>query len=414
MKTALLSLSIALTILTVGVDAQVALRKAQRPQQATRRADYRQDRPVKVRQVDYDDCQSGCEDQYNYGGSDCGDGCGSHWSGGLLDGGGCGGGGCGGGKLWGDCGCASGTTTSVAYPRCFAFHSPCVGQNCDPCCRTIFAEMWCDMQNWAAALGPGSGCVGSCVRSPIGFRCDTGCGGAMGCTSSFGCGVPSLGLPPMPSFQALLTPPCSGDCGVRKRGVLSGLAGIMFGGCSTGCYGGSSCGGSSCGGSGCDSNYGNTGGYGGDCGGGNCGNGCDSCGGSSGHYGGSSVGQRDNGSSHRYYATRNPLNDRTEYVTEERMAELHQIKVDREEAIARHREQQRQAKAPRERKRPTRSANRPQRPQASRKRVDSAVQPVSFEKVELKLNGPQGEGLNREQAPPFLRFSDREFRSARD
>ncbi len=138
------------------------------------------------------------------------------------------------------CGCAIGTPTCVPYPRCFLFKSPCLSTPCgvDPCCSTIFSEMWCDIKSWMSTRPtvPSAACCGSCVRKPFGFgNCQSGLisGMTIGCGGGCGGGCGSC-------FQDILQPRCTGDCCARPaplRTMASSLVGrvsCLCGGCGGG------------------------------------------------------------------------------------------------------------------------------------------------------------------------------------
>ena len=164
----------------------------------------------------------------------------------------------------GDCGCVLGGATCVGFPRLFNFQSPCRRPKCgtDPCCSTIFGEMWCDVKGWGAKLRactlcnssvygcsvtdagfPGHGC--KYVSPVMGGGCEPGCGveyiepSCDGCVGTCGGGCGGS------CFQDLFRP----SCGFNAGGILGKL---FSGGCSSSFGCAESCG-----------DY--------------CGNGCDGC-----------------------------------------------------------------------------------------------------------------------------------------
>jgi hypothetical protein len=242
MRILVLSLGIALVTLATTTDAQVAMRSNARRHAPAQYDDYNSGPGEPIPASPYDT---------EYGGGQRADG-------------GCGSGDCGirprdvgrCGDCGIKCGCALGTKTYIPYPRCFSFYSPCVVDGCcnsNPCCGTIFSEMYCDVRNWFGALAaiPSAECAAACPCQPIGFRSCS----SFNCFRDFGCHPGFRFSMPRLCFQDLLAPPCvgGGGCG-RKPGMLSGFAGILLqcagrgngctssfgcgGGCDGGCDGG--------------------------------------------------------------------------------------------------------------------------------------------------------------------------------
>ena len=414
MRTFMLSLGIALAVLTTNADAQVALRKSGRAHtkhSAAKKANYYKSSREHVERVGYDD---GYGDDYGYGdGVYADDGCsGGCGSGGLLSK-------CGKCNMT-RCGCALGTKTYLPYPRCFNFFSPCVTDGCttNPCCGTIFSEMWCDVQNWFAGMSavPSAACVNACPQPPFGFRgccgggCGAGFGGGFGGFHGFaggfggGCGMS------MPCLQDLLLPKCVDSCGscssCKKPSMLQGFGGMLMRnvGCTTSCGGG-------CGG-GYDDGYG--GGY-------------DDAyyDGEEGYYDSGAAAGCESGNCpadssaqrHRYYATTRPGSNRTEYVTASEYSRIEMRRAEDAEMIARgqaeEEEQRQRAAASRPGK--SQSARRPTKPQArnepDRRSKSRSVDRVSFEEATpaLRLNRPELNELEAE-VTPYVEFLDREYR----
>lgn len=162
-----------------------------------------------------------------------------------------------------DCWCKLGQKKQyVPYPRCFSFKSPCLDDQCgcDPCCKTIFGEMACDLRDWMDRL---KGCGGhGCPERPFGFRdcgCSDGCsecsGGCDSCSECIEpeCGIQSTCIEPECGIQTTCCEPecgisstcCEPECGFESVGCSSGCsAGILPGcgcgqiGCTGGCGGG--------------------------------------------------------------------------------------------------------------------------------------------------------------------------------
>ena len=505
MRTFLMSMSLVLVGMATNAEAQVALRRGARAEQrqSVRTAEYSQSTDEEIRQVGLDEPCGGvpaacdnCNDDYAQDSCGCVDNCGCvGCSSGLFGGGlfgGCGGlfggavvddccggcsgcglfGGCGGGLLCHlgcherkiKCGCAPGPTCAVPYPRCFSFYSPCVVRGCtDPCCKTIFHEMCCDVKNWMHAMSCkaplSAACTGACPINPVGFRdCGVCCGGCTdgcsgGCLDDCSIGCPGGGLPcflPQFSLQDLLGAKCVGGSGrCHKPSVLRGLGGLLF------------CGGKGCTGFGCTSDFCGDGGWGGGYhGGGYYGDGYYG----EGYYGDRYYGDRYYGdryygdryygdryygdryygdryhgdryhgdgysgdgyysesstggnyanrtsTSHRYYATTRPGSQRAEFVSADEYSRIQARHAEEAEMISRGESDSDggRASAPRGTRRNARRMTDPQSSNFRRTARRQPIERVSFEEeATLRLNRPRINSRDAEEMP-YLEFADREY-----